>query len=428
MGEGGAATAPQPSPQREFSGVMSGPTDHAQLLRISKKYDKRLAPWGKEITLRTMGKHLVLIGAGHAHLTCLKQLRKFTSRGHRVTVIGPDVHHYYSGMGPGMLGETYRPREIRFNSQRMAERGGAHFLQGRVVQVRPEARKLVLASGEEMPYDVVSFNVGSGIPKDKVAIRDDAQVFTVKPIEQLLKAQQAIKARLAEQTLEILVAGGGPAGVEITGNLWRLAAQNRGTVNLTLVAGRRLMSAFPDKVRRLALASFQGRGIRVLEGAHLQEIQAGRAGLSDGQVLPFDFLFLALGVRPPGLFQDSGLPTGPDGGLLVNEFLQSVAYPELFGGGDCISFQPQPLDKVGVYAVRQNPVLLANLLAALEGRALTPFKPQKSYLLIFNMGDGRGIFRRKGLVFDGRLAFVLKDFIDRRFMRSFQISGELEEV
>jgi NADH dehydrogenase FAD-containing subunit len=104
-----------------------------------------------------MGKQLVLIGAGHAHLTCLKQLGDFTARGHQVTVIGPDVHHYYSGMGPGMLGQTYRPQEIRFHSQRLAEQGGARFVKGLVAQVRPEARRLVLASGEEIPYDVVSF-------------------------------------------------------------------------------------------------------------------------------------------------------------------------------------------------------------------------------------------------------------------------------
>jgi NADH dehydrogenase FAD-containing subunit len=375
-----------------------------------------------------MGNQLVLIGAGHAHLTCLKELRKFTARGHQVTVIGPDIHHYYSGMGPGMLGQTYRPQQIRFHSQRLAEQGGARFVKGLVAQVRPEARRLVLASGEEIPYDVVSFNVGSGIPQEKVIIRNDAGVFTVKPIEQLLRAQQAILGRLPEKTLEILVVGGGPAGVEISGNLWRLVTHNRGSLNLTLVAGRRLMPAFPDKVRNLALASFQRRGIRVLEGVHLKEIQDGRALLSDGGELPFDFLFLALGVRPPGLFQDSGLPTGPDGGLLVNEFLQSVAHPEMFGGGDCIAFQPQPLDKVGVYAVRQNPVLRDNLLAALEGRPFRPFQPGGAYLLIFNLGDGRGIFWKKSLVFDGRLAFFLKDFIDRRFMRQFQISGELDEV
>ena len=114
--------------------------------------------------------------------------------------------------------------------------------------------------------------------------------------------------------------------------------------------------------------------------------------LKDGRMLPFDMIFLALGVRPSTLFEKSGIPTGPDGGLLVNEFLQSVAFPEIFGGGDCIYFQPQPLDKVGVYAVRENPILLHNLKAALEGRALRRFKPGGAYLLLFNLGDDRAIF------------------------------------
>ena len=80
-----------------------------------------------------------------------------------------------------------------------------------------------------------------------------------------------------------------------------------------------------------------------------------------------DFIFLALGVKPAPIFRDSGIPTGPEGGLLVNNYLQSSSYPDIFGGGDCIYFQDKPLDKVGVYAVRQNPVLLNNLMARLEG-------------------------------------------------------------
>ena len=59
-----------------------------------------------------------------------------------------------------------------------------------------------------------------------------------------------------------------------------------------------------------------------------------------------------MGVRPNPIFKNSGLATGPDGGLRVNEYLQSIDHPEMFGGGDCIYFEKQPLDKVGVYAVR----------------------------------------------------------------------------
>jgi hypothetical protein len=43
------------------------------------------------------------------------------------------------------------------------------------------------------------------------------------------------------------------------------------------------------------------------------------------------------------------------------------------------------------------------------------------------MGNGKGIFWKKNWVWQGRLAFFLKDYIDRKFMKTFQVSGELTE-
>ncbi len=106
--------------------------------------------------------------------------------------------------------------------------------------------------------------------------------------------------------------------------------------------------------------------------------------------------------------------------MLVNQYLQCYQYPEIFGGGDCIYFKNQPLDKVGVYAVRENPVLYHNLMALIEGKALHPFDPGGDYLLIFNMGDGTGVLRKRRLTFGGRLAFKIKDYIDRKFMNTFK--------
>lgn len=48
-----------------------------------------------------MGKHLVVVGAGQAHLTVLKNLQSFTNSGHKVTVVSSSSFHYYSGMGDG---------------------------------------------------------------------------------------------------------------------------------------------------------------------------------------------------------------------------------------------------------------------------------------------------------------------------------------
>jgi NADH dehydrogenase FAD-containing subunit len=366
-----------------------------------------------------MQKHLVLVGAGHAHMTVLKRLADFTAAGHRVTVIGPGPLHYYSGMGPGMLSGIYRPEEIRFNVKHMALSRGASFIEDLVVRVDPARRELQLQGGGRVAFDVASFNTGSGVPIDERISAHEA-VVPVKPIEKLLDARHRIIEALKQRKLSIVVAGGGPAGLEIAANLRRLARDASGAAEISLVAGERLLAGLEPAVRRRAERGLSRLSVTLIEGQRVDGASGRSIRLTSGESRPCDFLFMAVGVRPSALFRDSGIPTGDDGGLLVNRFLQSVAHPEIFGGGDCICFEPRPLAKVGVYAVRQNPVLLQNLQRALVGGELIPFTPQKDYLLAFNMGDGTAVVRWKSFVFGGRIGFALKDYLDRRFMKMFQ--------
>jgi len=374
-----------------------------------------------------MSKHLVLVGGGHAHLSVLAAVGDIVSRGHRVTLVSPAPFHYYSGMGPGLLGDTYRSRETRFHVARMALERGAAFVEDAVDRVDPLRRTLLLASGETLGYDVASFNTGSRVPVERIAAPDTPGVVAVKPIDALAEARRTILAAPPGPPLRLLVAGGGPAGAEVAGNLQRLLRQSGRGGEIDLIAGAQLLGGFPEAARRLTAASLQRRGVRVHEGVRVEWIEDKVARLGDGRTLPCDLAFVAVGIEPSPIFRASGLPTGSDGGLLVNAFLQSPAHPELFAGGDCICFAERPLDKVGVYAVRQGPVLRHNLRATLEGEPLRPFEPQHDYLLILNLGDGRGVLRRREIVVDGRHAFKLKDWIDRRFMRTYQVSGELEE-
>ncbi|MGD2038199.1 MAG: FAD-dependent oxidoreductase [Desulfobacterales bacterium] len=373
-----------------------------------------------------MGKHLVLVGGGHAHMTVMLNLRDYIERGHRVTLIGPSAYHYYSGMGPGLLGGTYRPQDVRFHIKKMIEDRGAVFVRDTVTRIDAEKKILILKSGGEIIYDVISCNTGSTVPANEDRVVGNS-IFTVKPIENLIKVRQMITAGMGSATPRFLVVGGGASALELSGNLWRLAQQTETAASITVCGGRNFLAAMPVKAQRYARKSLSARNIEIIEGARVSRLAEGLAILEDHRELSFDLALLAWGIEPSNLFRASGLSTGPDGDLLVNDYLQSVAYPEIFGGGDCICFAKRPLDKVGVYAVRQNPVLHHNLMAALEGRSLQAFKPQDVYLLIYNLGNHTGIFYRRNWVWQGKMLFYLKDHIDRKFMRKFQVSGEANE-
>ncbi len=367
-----------------------------------------------------MHKRLVLIGGGHAHMITLARLSEITRKGHRVTVIGPSDHHYYSGMGPGMLSGTYRPEEIRFATRRVVERQGARFIRSVAVAIDPVAREVKLATGESIPYDVLSCNAGSHVPTPDIA-GNGADIFTVKPIERLMLARERLIDHFGRHAPRVVIVGGGPSAAEVAGNVWQLAVDTaRHRPRITVCTSSPFMGRFSPPVRRRIVRTLGRRDIRIREDAAVQSVAADGVELRGGERLPADVVFLALGVTPSALFADSGIDTGPDGGLRVNRCLQSVAHPDIFGGGDCIYFQDQPLDKVGVYAVRQNPVLFHNMVAQLEGGDLQPFDPGGDYLLIFNLGGGVGVLKKRWLTVGGRIAFFIKDYIDRKFMNKFQ--------
>jgi sulfide:quinone oxidoreductase len=95
----------------------------------------------------------------------------------------------------------------------------------------------------------------------------------------------------------------------------------------------------------------------------------------------------------------------------------------LFGAGDAVSLQYAPrLPKSGVTAVRMGPILAHNLGVALGtgGTNQKAYRPKLRALALFNTGDGSAILSYSGMVASGRWAMMLKDGIDRRFVRRFK--------
>ncbi len=374
-------------------------------------------------------KNILLVGGGHAHLPALRQASVLARFGARVTLVAPESHHYYSGMGPGILGGIYRPRQTRVAVERLIHSRGGHFVRGAVARIDPAARTVTLSDGRTLPFDLASFNTGSRVPVEKLTGAQDERVVPVKPIEKLVQARRRLLEGRGGPEQRVLVVGGGPAGVELAANLARLDRAHSLGLRVTVVdQGERLLARMPERAARIATRVLASQGVSFRPRLRLASLGPGDARSDAGESFPYDLAFLTLGIAPHTLYADSGLPTAPDGGLRVDRHLQVVGLPGVFGGGDCVSFDAGTLPRVGVYAIRQGPVLYRNLLSSLKGDPLTPFRPQKRYVLILNLGDGTGLVVWGPWVWRGRLGFRWKNHLDTSFMERFQRCGELQET
>ena len=183
-----------------------------------------------------------------------------------------------------------------------------------------------------------------------------------------------------------------------------------------LAAGPRISPSLPPAPLERLGRSLKRRGVVMQVLAQVVCVEPGVAHLANGEEVPFDLFVNATGLVPSAVIGRLGLPTDPSGALLIDRQLRSIADPRVFGGGDGVAVDGHPLAKAGVFAIRQGPVLLNNLLATLAGAELRSFWPQRRYLWIMNLGDGTGLAAWNGLTWQGRLAFLLKDRIDRRFL------------
>jgi pyridine nucleotide-disulfide oxidoreductase family protein len=359
---------------------------------------------------------LLLVGAGHAHLEILRR-QILTPLPVELTVVAPAPLHHYSGMVPGYLQGTYTEEEIAFRIPELAERAGGRFVQAKALGIDPRSRKVRLEGAPEIPYDLVSFAVGSntaGVEAPDVA----PHAQRIKPIG---KAAE-LRRRLRELAGPVVVVGGGAAGVEVALAAAAVLERGKARHRITLVeSGAEILSGYSDRFRRRARRLLDGRGLAVRTGHRVTAVHADAAELETGESVPSALTVWLTGAVAWPLFQGSGLPLDERGFLLIDDALRSTADPRIFAAGDCGTLAHHPrTPKAGVYAVREAPVLWESLKAAVQGSEPPRYRPQESFLSLLNTADGRALLRWNGLVAHGRWAWWLKDRIDRRFMARYQ--------
>lgn len=360
------------------------------------------------------------MGGGHAHLHLVKHADRLRLAGARIALIDPG-DFWYSGLATGMLGGQYRVDEDRVALAPLCRRYGVELIPDEVVGLRPAARELLLRSGHRVPYHTISFNIGSQVLMEELP-GADRHAWPVKPITRLRDLRLAVERRLGKPgpPARCVVVGGGASGCEIAANLVALARRTGREIAVTIVEreGNLLREAPPGAAARLR-RYLERRGVGIELGREVERVSENRVFTARG-ALPADFTVLATGLRPPRLLAKLGLPLGKDGGLLVRPSLQAVGRDEVFGAGDCICFGHQPLPRLGVFAVREAPVLLENLVALLEGRDLRPYTPQPRYLSILNLGNGKALATWGPFWWLGGASLWLKDRLDRRFLNRFR--------
>jgi pyridine nucleotide-disulfide oxidoreductase family protein len=370
-------------------------------------------------------KHLVLAGAGHAHVQVLLGWVQQPQPGVTVTVVSPEPLAPYSGMVPGWLAGHYRYEQIGIDVPALCRRAGARWVQGSVARLDASRRQLWLDDGQSLHYDVLGLNIGSTL---RPPVLPGCTVLPLRPLSQLHIGWNAVlnawrlAAAADRQPLCVTAVGAGAAGFEsvlaVVNRLRRLQPQR--TVLARLVGrGGTWLPGVSSGARQRAARALESAGVA---------LQLGSGFVAEPPAAPTLVLWATGAQAHEWLTDDErrgGLAVSADGFVRVDACLRSVSHPNVLAAGDCAHWDAAEsavaggLPKAGVFAVRMGPLLLHNLRAALSAGEPRPYRPQRDFLVLLATGDGRAIASRNGLSAEGRWVGHWKHRVDQAFLDRF---------
>lgn len=272
---------------------------------------------------------------------------------------------------------------------------------GKVVDIDFEDRRLLLDDGPAVPYDRLVLAAGAvtntfGVPGV------DEHGFGLKSLEDSLRLRQhllrqferaSVDPSLVEQgALDVIIAGGGPTGVELAGGIAELyrnvLAHDFPTLDVRkarvviVEPGERVLAQFAPKLSARAGRTLSKLGVEMVFGQGVAGTDGKVVELGDGTSVPCSTLVWTAGVKANPLAEVVARHLGGDaltkgGRIVVTSELTVPDHPEVAVVGDLAASLDRDgnvLAQVAPVAMQGARLVAANLVGELSGQEPQPFR------------------------------------------------------
>lgn len=369
---------------------------------------------------------IVLVGGGHAHVHVLKAFGMRAEPGVEITLITRDLNTPYSGMLPGVIAGLYKPEEAHIDLLKLAAATDTRLIHAEAIGLDRAQKRILLAGRPPIAYDIASIDVGITPAIDAIAGASE-HAIAVKPIGSFLgKFDRLVEqCRRPDGPRRIVVIGGGAGGVELILSVRSRLLAEMGTargrgLSLTLVSDSSILESHNPRVSDAFRRVLAEKGITLHEHCKVTEIDSCSIQCASGISIESDAVLMATDAAPPDWLRNTGLALDANGFLAVGPTLQILNDPDVFAAGDCAGLVETPRPKAGVFAVRAGPRLADNLRRRARGEPLRLWRPQHHHLALISTGERYAIASRGWFKAEGAWLWTLKDWIDRRWMRTYQ--------
>jgi len=219
-----------------------------------------------------------------------------------------------------------------------------------------------------------------------------------------------------DSLLTFVVIGGGATGVEVASELHSLVHDllvpdypniSPYRIKIILVdANKEVLKELDPALRRVARKKLADLRIEVINNVKAKEVTSEKVILDDGREISAQNVIWTAGARASIKLEDLDLPHDERKGLEVDRFMRVVGHDNVWGIGDCaanVDKDGKPVPPNAQAAVQEGEAVARNILAAIDGRELAPFRYKPLGQLV-EMGSEFAVNEVMGVKFSGFIA------------------------